>query len=628
MAAASPTTAPTNQANGQAIASVVLGVLSFVIMLFIDCVPFVSALLAIWAGVRGLVDAKRLEGRGKFMAMTGIGLGALAIVLTGVQSFIINQRTQQPLIDQIVRATGTAAAQQTQAADPEATPQATPEATATASPLTFTQDEVTVTYPDTWEPQSLEEMADLAPICEQQEITCLMLLMRQGGGGVHISLMRFTLSQKTNVVTLEEQFWQQGAADMPDLETQSREEIEINGVPAIKRVFTQPGDDAKTKYYMQFALIEGLNYYQMTAAMFGDDTFDTYAAEAEAIVASLTLAPVAVEPTAAPELVSFTQDEATLTYPDTWKTRDFSTLEGNDVCQEEGNKCLMFLERPDEPLVNISLIRYTLETEMSVAEADAKFWAETNTTGMEVEVWEELEVNGRPAIIRIAKQLHTDPSLPNPAYYWQLHIVEGPYLYGIFGTILGKETFATHAAEVEAIAKTLTLDPTARVIPEPITDAPVIWTMEEVTVTYPGTWKTLDVAIMGAACKEKGIKCLLVLALRKDQTINMNLMRATLPENTTLTEIDEATWEQMTSKASAAELIAREELEVNGLPAIKRVFMVPPTDNNAKAQYFFTLYVVSGENFYQFMGGIKGEEAFEAYEAEMTEILTSLTIEQ
>ena len=71
-------------------------------------------------------------------------------------------------------------------------------------------------------------------------------------------------------------------------------------------------------------------------------------------------------------------------------------------------------------------------------------------------------------------------------------------------------------------------------------------------------------------------------------------------------------------------LASREDLEVDGLPAVKRVINAPGSTSGAGRSHYLTVALVKDSWYYQFTGWSPSEEALQAHEADFMEVINSL----
>ena len=256
--------------NTQANASLILGLISIVFALFnyapgffsvLGIVGVVAALLAILAGVRGLRAAREIEEQGRKLAIAGIaagGLGLLLFIITFIAPVTRNVREMETLL----------------------IPQ---------PPQTFQGDGFTLTYPGGW-----EEVDAGQDWCNKQPGSeCILAILHPSGDGTNIVLIRFALEEETTLEAYDQASWAGIESEIPDVNLESRDIIEIGGQPAIRRVFSLSTPDMPSGrgHFLQVILVKGLAAYYFMGTTISADTSTQYRAEIEEIITSIQFSP-------------------------------------------------------------------------------------------------------------------------------------------------------------------------------------------------------------------------------------------------------------------------------------------------------------------------------------------------
>jgi hypothetical protein len=265
-------TEPQNKAkrNTQAIASLILGMMSIVFALFylapgllsaLGCVGAIAALLAFLAGVQGLRAARGLDEQGRKLAIAGMGaggLGLLVFIVLMASSVLRAQREFETLL----------------------TPQ---------PPQTFQGDDFTLTYPSGWQSIDIGQQA----FCGQPGVECLFGISHPTGDGTNINLIRFALEQEATVEEIDQALWAQFEAGTPDVTLESREVIEIRGQPATRRIFNVPSPSTPSgrAHVLQIYIVKGRALYQFTGWTPGPDALTQHQAEIEEIITNIQFTP-------------------------------------------------------------------------------------------------------------------------------------------------------------------------------------------------------------------------------------------------------------------------------------------------------------------------------------------------
>lgn len=251
--------------NGQAIASLVSGILAvalFPVNFTSGQISLVGAgglllgLLALWLGYRGFLVHKRYRRGGKTLAYVGMGLG-----VAGFLAFAV------------LFALG-------------AHPELTPADIGIGTPRTeYTGDGFTLQVPEDWNEANLTEQ----PFCEQESVECLVGFTGPTQESSNLTLIRYELTRDVSLQEVDEFFWQMYNDNITDVTLESQEEIEIDGIPAIMRVYHSPSPqgDGTREYSIQVGLIKDLSFYQFTAWSPGQEPFNIYRGTFMAIIRSL-----------------------------------------------------------------------------------------------------------------------------------------------------------------------------------------------------------------------------------------------------------------------------------------------------------------------------------------------------
>lgn len=252
------------QKNTQAIASLILGVISIVFALFnyapgflsvLGIVGAVAASLALLAGKRGFRAAREIDEQGRKLAIAGLaagGLGLLLFIITFIVPIVTDVGEMQALL----------------------TPQ---------PPKTFQGDGFTLTYPNGWE--TIDAFAE-QDLCKQPGVECILAIVHPSRDGTNINLIRVALDEETTVDENDQAEWAYFESVTPDVNLESRDIIEIGGQPAIRRVFSAPSSDVPSGrvHVLQVYIVKGLTVYTFTGVAQSADTLTQHRAEIEEII--------------------------------------------------------------------------------------------------------------------------------------------------------------------------------------------------------------------------------------------------------------------------------------------------------------------------------------------------------
>jgi hypothetical protein len=259
--------------------------------------------------------------------------------------------------------------------------------------------------------------------------------------------------------------WWKAIADLnPGLVLESRQSIELDQRPAIKRIYHDPGSNS---YRMGVVLIDGGEAYILEAAALTQKAFDEHRAEFEGIIDSLrfkhslqiaTATPPrpTATPTFAPKntpVASTRQtlegDGFTLVYPKGWAPVD---VEQAPICQEvtPPAKCALVISTPDDESMLV-VQRVEMPTSMTAEQVDTMIWAmlEGNDPSLKLESRKEIEIDGQAAIKRVASM--DDSSSPTgKAYLLLVATVKDNVFYQIMGTSTSAEIFEKSLPDTES----------------------------------------------------------------------------------------------------------------------------------------------------------------------------------
>lgn len=159
----------------------------------------------------------------------------------------------------------------------------------------------------------------------------------------------------------------------------------------------------------------------------------------------------------------------------------------------------------------------------------------------------------------------------------------------------------------------------------PLLQDPLLTTYQgdEFSLRYPAAWQPLE-GRKPVLCGQPTVDCLLALGTSDQDGSNLTLNRYLLLEDVSLAQVDEYRWNQFTTGTEGVMLASREDLEVDGLPAVKRVINAPGSTSGAGRSHYLTVALVKDSWYYQFTGWSPSEEALQAHEADFMEVINSL----
>jgi hypothetical protein len=198
----------------------------------------------------------------------------------------------------------TSTATSTATPDPTATPTITPTITPTLAPtidpgwIFFESEWLTLYYPPDWTVQKPREHA-----CMPGSTDCIIRLSHLASEGVVIELIRYPpgIPEYANVNQADQSEWKNtvlGATIInakDQLKLISRTAININGLPAVKRVYEYPLVDPATykligaQYTYQVLVMNGKDLYVFRMVTTNNDEFEKYIAVADELVNTITI---------------------------------------------------------------------------------------------------------------------------------------------------------------------------------------------------------------------------------------------------------------------------------------------------------------------------------------------------
>jgi hypothetical protein len=175
---------------------------------------------------------------------------------------------------------------------PTAAPEPTPQTSAlpTVAPPTgyetFTGDRFTLTYPEDW--QEDEEFSHAGICGEATNILCIAFV-HPTEEGIGLQLMRYTIDQTLTAEQADQGVWAELVApgyDSVNLESFEKN-IEIDGHPAVKRIFSGTRDSGISEYVLYVVVTDGHDVYHFHGLTPNNEAFEQYQPIIEEIIFSL-----------------------------------------------------------------------------------------------------------------------------------------------------------------------------------------------------------------------------------------------------------------------------------------------------------------------------------------------------
>ena len=210
-------TEPKESKNQQAIASLVLGILSLALIFIIEVVGIVAGSLALYAGVRGLRFAKQFDVRGQIPAIAGMSLGVIGMIVN-VLPFIAAFSDATQLGDNL-------------RADATHTASLTSEA-----PQIYQGDGFTLTYQGDWQTLDTSQMEE----CQQSRLDCLLLIGHPSNDGTNIGVFLSELPFELDADEFYAMLTADWEATFPGAILEGPKLFEMNGLPAARVIVSMP----------------------------------------------------------------------------------------------------------------------------------------------------------------------------------------------------------------------------------------------------------------------------------------------------------------------------------------------------------------------------------------------------
>ena len=340
---------------------------------------------------------------------------------------------------------------------------------------------------------------------------------------------------------------------------------------------------------------------------------------------------------------TFESADFTLSYPGGWTAADTTQ---KAECKDLTAECLIWLDAPlgDGRFV---LFRYPDPGAETADEFDRMFWTEAESSGVELVSRQDIQVDQRLAIQRIIRM----PAPDNPNRRICMLVIttaNNDVVYQFMGAAGDSAACDGHRATFDSIIRsfdfkvplaaqatwtaTVTLPrPTPKPTGTPGStpkNTPVASTRQTFkgdgfTVTYPKGWVPVDVE-QSPICQgvKPPAKCALVISTADDESL-LVVQHAEVPNNMTAEQIDTMLWTMMEGNDPSLKLESREEIEIDGLPAIKRVASMDDSSSPTGKASMLLVAMATDNVFYQIMGMSTSAETFEKSLSDMESVLDS-----
>lgn len=250
------------KSNKQAMNSLVLGIVAFVFavgnilpgwMSVLSIVSAFAGLFALLSGFSGFRAARKTEGVGKRNAIIGMVLGFLGILaLVVTLSISVNKGVNY--------------------------------AKSLETNVEFAGEGYSFSYPSSWTTQDMSGQA----FCQQTGVNCAVTLIHPAKDGTNLNLLIMSLNQEFEISELDQLMWAESEASTPGIQLESREEITIGEITAIKRQFSMPAaqNPDGNAYIQQVYITKGLYVYNLTLWCPTTDALLKYSPDADKIIST------------------------------------------------------------------------------------------------------------------------------------------------------------------------------------------------------------------------------------------------------------------------------------------------------------------------------------------------------
>lgn len=152
----------------------------------------------------------------------------------------------------------------------------------------------------------------------------------------------------------------------------------------------------------------------------------------------------------------------------------------------------------------------------------------------------------------------------------------------------------------------------------------IVLETDYITFTYPPTWESFDFSEM-PTCTQSEIDCLAVI-IHSDDSTNINIVRIPLDGEMALAEFVALSWEEITQTNPEYELIAEDEIEIDGQEAFARIFIVPDPSVEGGETYIYQIYTMPNTDLIQLTVWAPSAEALELHETDIQDIIASIKL--
>jgi len=148
-------------------------------------------------------------------------------------------------------------------------------------------DGVLLYVPEDWTEEDLSQNES----CQSGTLTCVAIL--SAPEDFNFSLTWYTELALTNVRAVDEFEWKKFRDYYPDAILFTREEIQVDGLPAIQRTFLQNDQSSTPIYLRQVYILYGQRLYLITARFFSAETMEAQAGAVDTVIESIKFTPIA-----------------------------------------------------------------------------------------------------------------------------------------------------------------------------------------------------------------------------------------------------------------------------------------------------------------------------------------------